>query len=140
MHTKSGVYKITNLKNGKVYVGSSRDIWGRWRIHYDHLERSRHCNEKLQADWNQYGELNFVFEVVLHSSLESLFAYEKFVIRVLKQQLGNDKLFNINMVDKGINGERLTDDEAREIKRRVAAGETKKSLAKEFGGGIWHGE
>ena len=132
MLTKSGIYKITNLKNGNVYIGSSRDIWGRWRTHYNNLEWKKHCNEKLQADWNRYGEMNFTFEIISYCAPADFVVFEEFAISALKDQIGADKLLNINMVDKGINGERLTDHEAREIKQRVAAGAVKKRLAEEF--------
>ena len=28
-----GIYKITNLINGKVYIGQSQDIYERWAEH-----------------------------------------------------------------------------------------------------------
>lgn len=28
-----GVYKITNKVNGKIYIGSSKDIYKRWKHH-----------------------------------------------------------------------------------------------------------
>lgn len=30
----SGIYKITNLINGKVYIGQSKDIYNRYHYHH----------------------------------------------------------------------------------------------------------
>ena len=43
---KSGVYKITNVKNGKFYIGSSKDIEFRWSEHKKHLNGNYHINKK----------------------------------------------------------------------------------------------
>lgn len=60
-----GIYKITNLVNGKLYVGSATNL--RKRIKSDHireLRNNRHINKHLQNSWNKYGENNFEFEVI----------------------------------------------------------------------------
>jgi group I intron endonuclease len=58
------IYRITNMANGKYYIGSS-ELFARreWQHKYD-LRRGVHKNPKLQAAWNKYGEEMFVFEVV----------------------------------------------------------------------------
>lgn len=132
MHSKSGIYTITNVVNGNIYVGCSKDIWQRWRCHYDELIRVCHSNHKLQQDWNQYGKGSFTFEIVLECSEDRLLDQERDVIEKLKVSIGDSRLLNLAMVEKGLNGERLTDAQALEIKTRAAAGEVKKDLAKEF--------
>lgn len=47
----SGIYKITNLKNGKVYVGQSKNIFKRREQHFIALRRGRHENKEMQADY-----------------------------------------------------------------------------------------
>jgi group I intron endonuclease len=59
-----GIYKITNLVNGKIYYGSSKDIEKRWRIHKNNLNNNKHHNIKLLNAWNKYGEENFKFDVI----------------------------------------------------------------------------
>lgn len=59
-----GVYKITNTINGKVYIGQSVNIDGRFRQHKKLLRDNNHINYLLQDDWNIYGEDAFTFEVV----------------------------------------------------------------------------
>lgn len=61
---KSGIYKITNLINGKVYIGSAVIIKARWRNHRNKLKHKIHYNKHLQAAWNKYSEWNFRFEML----------------------------------------------------------------------------
>src|SRR5579884_504761 len=60
-----GVYRIRNLLNGKVYVGStSTGFRRRWGMHRNRLRAGRHANQHLQAAWDKYGEAAFAFEVL----------------------------------------------------------------------------
>ena len=61
---KSGVYQIVNIATGKIYIGSSVDLYRRYYIHYGSLTRDRHENPKLQRAWNKYGEDCFDFYIV----------------------------------------------------------------------------
>lgn len=57
------IYRITNMANGKFYIGSAENFARReWQHKYD-LKRGVHKNPRLQAAWNKYGEEMFVFEV-----------------------------------------------------------------------------
>ena len=60
----SGVYKVTCLKDGKFYIGSSVNIKGRFRYHKASLSLGCHKNRHLQKAWNIYGENNFRFEII----------------------------------------------------------------------------
>lgn len=61
---ESGIYLITNLKNNKVYVGSSINLWSRYSEHKRSLNKDKHYNINLQQDWNFYGEDSFSFSIL----------------------------------------------------------------------------
>lgn len=62
----SGVYKIENQVNGKVYIGSTKNFERRWnRDHRCNLRNNIHENEYLQRSWNKYGSENFEFRIVV---------------------------------------------------------------------------
>jgi len=74
---KSGIYKITNTVNGKLYVGSAVDLQYRQRQHISNLMRGVHCNKKLQNAWTKYGPEAFEFSTLLICAPEHLLDYEQ---------------------------------------------------------------
>jgi len=60
----SGVYEIVNTINGNRYIGSSKDIYIRWRGHKKRLKNRTHINPHLQNAWLKYGEDQFNFKVL----------------------------------------------------------------------------
>jgi group I intron endonuclease len=61
---KSGIYKITNTINGRVYIGRAKYIQARWKRHQRELAQNIHHNQQLQADWTQQGPSAFSFEII----------------------------------------------------------------------------
>jgi group I intron endonuclease len=61
---ESGIYKIKNLVNEKVYIGSAKCFKNRKREHLKLLRHNKHYNFHLQSSWNKYGESNFEFQIV----------------------------------------------------------------------------
>ena len=59
-----GVYRITNTVNGKSYIASSRDIRARFNRHRMELKTRAEPVKSLLADWLEYGEEVFEFEIV----------------------------------------------------------------------------
>lgn len=51
--SSSGVYQIQNIKNKKVYVGSSCNIRSRIQSHFKMLEVGNHHSHKLQRSYNR---------------------------------------------------------------------------------------
>lgn len=80
MSRKSGIYKIENLINNMVYIGSAIDLQSRFNLHRHDLRHNKHDNTHLQRAWNLYGEENFVFEILEYVGLdvELLFSREEF--------------------------------------------------------------
>lgn len=83
---KSGIYKITNLVNGKFYIGSAKDLDWRWIIHRRNLRAKSHCNPKLQHSWDFHGEDKFIFSILEETlpSQQILFEREQFYLDNLK--------------------------------------------------------
>ena len=61
---KSGIYKIVNIKNNKLYIGSSKNIENRWKQHLALLKCGKHHSQHLQYSWNKYGKDLFCFEII----------------------------------------------------------------------------
>ncbi len=59
-----GIYQIRNIKNGKVFIGSSQNLPGMYNRYSFQLKLGSHRNRDLQSDWNEYGEDSFVFETL----------------------------------------------------------------------------
>lgn len=76
---KTGIYRIQNLKNSKVYVGSTsqRGFNVRKNEHWSKLRNNKHCNAKLQNAWNKHGEDAFVFDILLICDPEMCVEYEQ---------------------------------------------------------------
>jgi len=64
MKIPKGVFQIKNIKNNKVLIDHSIDMESKWNRHKMELKFGNHRNGSLQKDWNEYGEENFVFEVL----------------------------------------------------------------------------
>lgn len=60
----SGVYKITNIVNNNIYIGSATNFNNRWRTHKLSLQNNKHHSLYLQNAWNKYGKESFVFEII----------------------------------------------------------------------------
>ncbi len=60
----SGIYKITNKLNGRVYVGSAKKFKDRLDSHRYCLRNNKHRNRFLQADYNKCGSESFLFKII----------------------------------------------------------------------------
>jgi group I intron endonuclease len=58
-----GIYFILCLANGKMYVGSAKNLRTRWGDHKKQLNLQRHCNRHLQHAWLKYGECCFTYNI-----------------------------------------------------------------------------
>lgn len=76
----AGVYKFTNTRTGKVYVGSSQCIVRRKYLHEWSLTRGDHHSVLFQRSWDKYGKNSFVFETVLVCEVKDLLMYEQIVL------------------------------------------------------------
>lgn len=94
---KSGIYKITCITTGKVYVGSAFDFDRREIEHRYHLKRGDHHCRHLQNAWNKHGADNFQFEIIEECSIELLQTREQFWLDFYRT-INPDLIFNIALV------------------------------------------
>ena len=105
-----GVYTITNKLDGKIYVGSSKDVKGRIASHKSYLRNNNHKNPKLQSAVNKHKLINFEFELIEECELEHQFATECYWYNMLNP--------SYNLVDINPNkGGRSWSTEQRDAKR-----------------------
>jgi group I intron endonuclease len=113
---KSGIYKITNLKNGKFYIGSSKDIERRWWEHKNELNKNSHINKKLQNSWNFYGKDNFKFEIIEELKDKNLLLEREQYYLDTFQPYRNNIGYNIALRSSG--GDNFTHNPNKEIIRQ----------------------
>lgn len=73
----SGVYTITNMINGKRYIGSAARIDARFRQHLKALRRGVHHSVKLRRAWEKYGSAAFAFDVLEYVEPAQLLSAEQ---------------------------------------------------------------
>jgi hypothetical protein len=61
---KMGIFKITNLVNGKIFIGKGMNVPGKINSSKFQLNMGSHMNKEMQKDFKQLGEEKFSFEVV----------------------------------------------------------------------------
>lgn len=59
-----GIYQIKNLVNGKILIGYSKNLTGKFNSYKFQLNLGSHMNSGLQEDYKKYGEDKFSFEVI----------------------------------------------------------------------------
>jgi group I intron endonuclease len=59
-----GVYQLRNCITGKVLIGSSMNLPGRFNSLRFQLKNNSNPFRTLQAEWNEYGADAFAFEVL----------------------------------------------------------------------------
>jgi group I intron endonuclease len=91
----TGIYKIRNIVNNKIYIGSAVDIKKRWRDHKWYLKENKHHNSHLQSSYNKYGLKNFEFIVESECEIINLLTEERKLI--LKYNANNNQFgYNVN--------------------------------------------
>lgn len=81
-----GIYSITNLNNGKRYIGRAKDVKRRWANHRCYLCKDnydaakRHENPHIWNAWKKYGEEVFTFEILELCRVEDLCEKEQYWI------------------------------------------------------------
>lgn len=129
-----GIYKITNKKNNKNYIGKSIRIEHRIKEHLSPYNWKRENNKLLYLAFAKYGTDNFTFEVIEECEKNKLNEREKFWISYYNS---NNKNFGYNLTPGGDGFEeenhpnhKLTQEDIIDIRTRYANKERKKDVQK----------
>ena len=108
-----GVYKISNLVSDRYYIGYSKNINKRFRVHRCKLKNSCHDNIFLQRAYNLDGEDKFIYEIIHRCNTEK--EAKEIELQYLTDLTIRDKLYNLNYNNSG--GDLLTNHPDKELIR-----------------------
>lgn len=122
-----GIYCIRNIKNDKVYIGSSNNLQRRLRDHKSELNKGIHANDHLQKSWQHYGEDCFEFLVLEYCQETELLQREDFYMQKYSS-LNPDRGYNLLSADRAIFSD-STKQKLSEIGKRPCSEETKRKIS-----------
>ena len=112
---RTGIYKITNLVNGKVYIGASKNVEKRWNEH------KRSVKSPIHSDLETLGEENFKFEVLLECPEDMLCQWERDMICLYDADdpekgynCKNDRPYSLKRTE-ALKGRKLSEETKRKI-------------------------
>lgn len=79
-----GIYKILNLTSKDIYIGSSVDVFRRFKTHKQKLKNNNHHSIVLQRAWNKYGKDSFQFQIIEYCTKDDLIIREQYYLDKLK--------------------------------------------------------
>ena len=97
MNKISAVYKIKNKVTGESYVGSSKDVYRRWKEHQRLSVWNRFQNSKLYKDMKEYGLENFMFAILAPVEPEYLKQVEQEFIDMLKPAYNQLRAYGLDV-------------------------------------------
>ena len=105
-----GIYKIQNMINNKVYIGSSINLNSRKYKHFWMLRRGSHDNFYLQKSYNKNGEENFTFDIIEFCDEKDLVIRENYYINFYKS---NEMTYGYNLALVNESRRNLLNDEVK---------------------------
>ena len=96
-----GIYQIRNMKNGKIYIGSAKDLRGRINSNKFQLRIGSHLNKEMQKDFNELGEECFSFDILDYLKPKEDLNYDYAEELKLLEEIWLEKIQPYN--DKGYN-------------------------------------
>jgi len=83
---ESGVYRIQNMVTGKIYIGSSTDVYKRIGRHKYVLKNGLNENIRMKKDCEKYGVNSFLFGIVEYCEKEKLKEREQYYFELWNAQ------------------------------------------------------
>jgi group I intron endonuclease len=79
--SNTGIYKIQNIVDMKLYLGSAAvSFTNRFGKHRHDLRKNKHHSVYLQNAWNKYGEDNFIFTPLKVCDAKECIEWEQFFL------------------------------------------------------------
>lgn len=107
-----GIYKITNMINGKAYIGQAKNIERRWKTHITkhNNPKNKEYNKVLYCAMRKYGFENFEFEILIECEEELLDLMEIYYIEKYNTYIHseNSNGYNMNKGGGGSKGAKRT--------------------------------
>lgn len=135
-----GIYKITNLISGKVYIGQTRASFRkRYLKHVSEFKSGKGHNKEFANDYIKYGEQNFLYEIVQVENDDSkLDGLEKKYIEEYdainsgyNKSKGGNPFYKDKPVSEVFKSDRVYDEVFREGRRRYMSGRVVKQETKD---------
>jgi hypothetical protein len=102
-----GVYQIRNLANGKILIGSCKNLPGKINSHRFQLKMGSHRNRALQSDYTCLGEEKFSFEILDKLGAKEDPQYDYTMDLSILEKMWLDKLQPYG--ERGYHGKKMTD-------------------------------
>lgn len=131
---KSGVYRLTNLVNGKVYIGSGINLSKRFTNYYSYAYISEYKrNMTIYKAILKYGYLNFTLEILEYCDLSDTIKREQHYLDLLNPEYNILKTAGSNLgykhteetlarMSKAALGRKHTEETIAKISAKIGAG------------------
>lgn len=89
---RSGIFAITNLVTGRMYIGQSSDLR---KVKYNYfrlLKEGKLVSEDFQYDFNCFGEEMFEFEVIEYCGVKCLAEKKRYYVNFYRE-INRDNLY-----------------------------------------------
>jgi group I intron endonuclease len=87
-----GIYRIKNMRTGKFYIGSSKNLKGRKRTHFNELKKGVHSSQHLQRSWNKEIDKSvFEFHVFIYCKSDDLIDVEQKCIDLMNPSYNSNR-------------------------------------------------
>lgn len=122
----SYIYGIINIDNGKIYIGSTKNLKTRLTMHFWRLKKNKHHNKHLQNSYNKNPNLFKVFLIDECLNSDQYVVEQKWINFFKKENLYN-KLFKVS---DGILKRQKSPSSSEETRKKISLALTGKKLSK----------